>query len=968
VVAGLLSLIAGCSGEELSADTCGDFVVQASEACDDGDIESGDGCSATCAIETGWACGPGTLGSRCATVCGDGVMAAAEQCDDGNLAAGDGCSATCSREITEDCNDGFDNDSDGLTDCADPDCGPAGVCANESCANGIDDNGNGLADCADPQCATDIACVVVEVCDDGVDNDNNGAVDCLDETCDCSCGDGRRDTGEECDDGDGNSNSSPDACRLGCLNAACGDGVEDTGEACDLGEANGQRAACSVECNVNIREACGTESTGYRLDVLATPTNGVWQVPITVSSDWGDDSPAVEGCASGNGLDAELQFVAAEAGTYMITVTGALDGGAAIVGRPACDAEADACGVTDAVVRHPAVSAELGVGEGWRGVLDLYRQTTGVLTVRVALVSEFRSEGESCDPMAYGTPCVPYLRCDFVNNARVCTDTPAGLPAAGDACNASEGCARGLTCSRGVCGASLGTACDRPIASSDLEAELGRGTSEWSVTPAPALSTIASSCGSFDPVAIMEFDPTASGIVTLQAVSAGGGSVAVGVRSLCGTPASELSCDRGLGGDELTMQFRVQRGVPVFVFASSTAPVSMQATLVEEIALGGACSDAGASVCVEGTVCRSGRCAEAPAGACQNPLSLLENGVGELSGRGLTVGVNTTGLPGQQASECGGAGPEQVFGFTAPNAGLVTALYVPEDLEPGSVTASTDCSGAATLGCASATEELKFQVRAGRYVRLVVDTENAGESTSGSLIVALAARIDIGQPCSTTVNCLDGSYCDGSTNRCIWAELPEGADCDLDGAPCTSGSICFGPRGSRECVAAVAGLGEFCDLGGAGPQCDSTQRCDADAGSVCVAAPGGRRAPCEVDRDCRAPLTCATAGFCSDGVFIPGDPCILEAPGGCGSSMVCAIVAGIPECVPSGGGTEGSMCSAEQGCNRGLECLEQPSGGSICRRQLVPGDTCDPTPGQNPCPLSFACRDDGAGLQCVFVP
>lgn len=74
------------------------------EQCDDGNISPGDGCDASCQIETDFICdnsttlaNAGTL-SVCVKACGDGKKYNAhysEQCDDGNIAPGDGCSATC---------------------------------------------------------------------------------------------------------------------------------------------------------------------------------------------------------------------------------------------------------------------------------------------------------------------------------------------------------------------------------------------------------------------------------------------------------------------------------------------------------------------------------------------------------------------------------------------------------------------------------------------------------------------------------------------------------------------------------------------------------------------------------------------------------------------------------------------------------------------------------------------------------
>jgi hypothetical protein len=52
------------------------------------------------------------------------------------------------------CFDGYDNDCDGLVDCADPNCRTdAGVCVAESdCTNNLDDDGDGRIDCADTDC------------------------------------------------------------------------------------------------------------------------------------------------------------------------------------------------------------------------------------------------------------------------------------------------------------------------------------------------------------------------------------------------------------------------------------------------------------------------------------------------------------------------------------------------------------------------------------------------------------------------------------------------------------------------------------------------------------------------------------------------------------------------------------------------------------------------------------------------
>src|SRR3712207_4927217 len=61
---------------------CGDGIRNGDEACDDGNLRAGDGCSSDC---------------RSAEVCGNGTVdtAKGEVCDDRNTVSGDKCSADC---------------------------------------------------------------------------------------------------------------------------------------------------------------------------------------------------------------------------------------------------------------------------------------------------------------------------------------------------------------------------------------------------------------------------------------------------------------------------------------------------------------------------------------------------------------------------------------------------------------------------------------------------------------------------------------------------------------------------------------------------------------------------------------------------------------------------------------------------------------------------------------------------------
>lgn len=181
----------------------------------------------------------------CELICGDGL------CDPACAETSCTCPADCgppppSETPGFDCTDGADNDCDGFTDCADPDCAadPACACGNGICtppenpctcppdcglptatetglcADAIDNDCDGPIDCADPDCAADPVCTCGDgsctppenpcncpadcgapgpeglglTCADTVDNDCDGFVDCADPGCfgnpACACGDG----------------------------------------------------------------------------------------------------------------------------------------------------------------------------------------------------------------------------------------------------------------------------------------------------------------------------------------------------------------------------------------------------------------------------------------------------------------------------------------------------------------------------------------------------------------------------------------------------------------------------------------------------------------------------------------------------------------------------------------------------------------------------------------------------------
>ena len=184
----------GCGG-------CGDGVVEADlgELCDDGNVNSGDGCSADCrTVEKDYACPQ--PGKRCTYLvkCGDGVLGGIEQCDPPNV--GQGCSADCRLEPGSVC---------------DPPPTPAtpsrpAICHKTVCGDGKKEG--------------------TEACDDGNTIDGDGCSssctfepDCSRGSCSSRCGDGIKLPPEACDDGN---TTDGDGCSHDCMlepGFSCGD-------------------------------------------------------------------------------------------------------------------------------------------------------------------------------------------------------------------------------------------------------------------------------------------------------------------------------------------------------------------------------------------------------------------------------------------------------------------------------------------------------------------------------------------------------------------------------------------------------------------------------------------------------------------------------------------------------------------------------------------------------------------------
>ncbi len=138
--------------------SCGDSLVEGEESCDDGNTTSNDGCSSTCAIESGYSCSGAP--SMCMPTCGNGIRTGSEACDDGNVTNNDGCSSTCAIESGHSCS--------GSPSMCTRLCGNGSIDAGELCDMGSSFNGHAEV-CCSATCTFKPASAVCRVAAGGCD-------------------------------------------------------------------------------------------------------------------------------------------------------------------------------------------------------------------------------------------------------------------------------------------------------------------------------------------------------------------------------------------------------------------------------------------------------------------------------------------------------------------------------------------------------------------------------------------------------------------------------------------------------------------------------------------------------------------------------------------------------------------------------------------------------------------------------
>jgi len=234
--------------------------VVTGENCDDGNLNTGDGCANNCTVEAGWSCTGSP--SVCAPVCGDGLVTGSEPCDPGPSG-----SMMCNSDCT-------------LSSCGD---GKTNAVAGETCDDGVSNSASGACDlschktyCGDNILETPNGDGQTEQCDPG----NSGpTMSCNSDCTLSSCGDVKVNpaAGETCDNGVGNSTTG--TCDPSCKKTFCGDGIIETPNG------NSQNEQCEPTLDPTCTSSCtigvGLGTAAY-VSVVSSPvitSSGATRLP-----------------------------------------------------------------------------------------------------------------------------------------------------------------------------------------------------------------------------------------------------------------------------------------------------------------------------------------------------------------------------------------------------------------------------------------------------------------------------------------------------------------------------------------------------------------------------------------------------------------------------------------------------------------------------------------------------------------
>ncbi|MCH8342496.1 MAG: DUF4215 domain-containing protein [Planctomycetes bacterium] len=212
-------------------------------------------------------------------VCGNGTLEACEECDDGNTVPLDGCDQNCEIELV--CGDGICDEGEIPCNCP-ADCGAPPAAETGLCSNNFDDDCDGLIDCADPDCALDPLCIFGSCClQDGTCVDIGGPAD-------CDLLDGHFTLFGDCSD--------PLFCSTGCFYANGNRAVAINGNQCAPDAFAAAVADDFILADIDLGNPClitnitfGSSFFNQPAGVIPDP-NVDWQgVMVTVYADGGTD-------------------------------------------------------------------------------------------------------------------------------------------------------------------------------------------------------------------------------------------------------------------------------------------------------------------------------------------------------------------------------------------------------------------------------------------------------------------------------------------------------------------------------------------------------------------------------------------------------------------------------------------------------------------------------------------------------